>query len=1176
MPAGEPPLLSVVVPIYNVGSYLAPCLDAVLGSTVTDLEVICVDDGSTDGSGEIAEAYAAEDPRVSVIHVTNGGLGRARNIGLDRATGRYLAFVDSDDGVPANAYELMVASLERSGSDLATGRVRRFNETRSHLSGLHKRAIPSGAQRTHISRMPSLVYDTTAWNKVFRRSFWDRHALRFPEGVLYEDIPVTIPAHVRAEAVDALTAVVYEWRERGDGSMSITQRRAELKNLQDRLTALEGVSTVLAEWDQVQVSREHDLKVLTLDMPLYLGVLDVADAEYRQYFAEHIQQYLAHVDDATMSKLDVWDRVAFELLRRGRVYEAVHLVQERNENRSEFSVKRRGLRNYAQLPYLRDRAVGVPDAAYDVSNSLPVEAVVEQLQIHGDSLVVIGYAFVEKVSLDHPWSTMRYLEFRSKESNHRVRRPMVPRRRPDITATFGLKHTGYNWSGFTSRIPLSALQPSDGDAFYDVQVKFVSPSARRGVALACVPSVSVTTGPIHIRRDDTYISAYGAGEQSLRVAVRRDPPQAHSVYFDRETETAEIAIRLPVPDENAELACRSSNAVSDEISVDLVPDVTRPLWATATLPISSFELLAAEEAQRTWRLTIESGRPDSQTSRGLVVAPDFADAEYQRTEDNRELAARVGGGGRLLLLDRRACCSVTGLRWVGGTFEVDLALSRSIAAQEDGPSFALYRFGREELEPSAVRRDGAHVTLQFEMFVPGADSSLAPGTWSLRVHNSAAFDRAMLPIEVDRARVHDGDLTVQNGAVHAQVFACSRHVRIRLRSGRESDAGGRNQELRRVRDYPRARTRPLTDAVLFQAWGGKQYSCSPRAIFEEMRRQGRDERLVWVRRNTSVDVPEGVSSVLLWSKEYYEVLATARRVISNDSMPAFYHKRPGSRYLQTWHGTPLKRIGFDIENINFGNPHYMEEFAVEVTKWDQLISPNAYSSEIFRRAFHYDGEILETGYPRNDVFYAPDVEQQRAAIRQRLGISPETRVFMWAPTWRDDQRDSQGRYSLPLPFDLSVWDTLLEKDDVILFRGHQLLQDTVGGMLNGSRVVRNVTQYPDIQDLYLASDVLITDYSSVMFDFANTRRPMIFYAWDLDIYRDKLRGFYVDFEEEVPGPLITDLDGLRGVLDDLPAATAASAHRYERFVEKYCSLEDGHASARVVEALFRDDSPLRY
>jgi CDP-glycerol glycerophosphotransferase len=333
-----------------------------------------------------------------------------------------------------------------------------------------------------------------------------------------------------------------------------------------------------------------------------------------------------------------------------------------------------------------------------------------------------------------------------------------------------------------------------------------------------------------------------------------------------------------------------------------------------------------------------------------------------------------------------------------------------------------------------------------------------------------------------------------------------------------------------------------------------------------MQRQGRDEPTLWVRRDTSVQVPPGTASVLFGSREYFEALATARHVVANDAMPTFYVKREGSTYLQTWHGTPLKRIGFDIENAQFGNKNYLDEFAVEVTKWDRLISPNPFSTEIFRRAFDYGGPVLETGYPRNDVFYAPDVDERRLRVRASLGLHPDQRVILWAPTWREDQRDSRGRYTLPLPFDLATWDRILRPDDALLFRGHQLIQQTVGGMLRGLRQVRNVTFYPDIQELYLAADLLITDYSSVMFDFANTRRPMIFYAWDLEHYRDHLRGFYFDFEQTVPGPVVTELEALRELLGE-DSAASSDTEAYRRFVDRFCGLEDGSASARVLAAI---------
>ncbi|MGZ4448748.1 MAG: glycosyltransferase family 2 protein [Nocardioides sp.] len=226
------PLVSVVVPVYDVEAYLPACLDSALASTHRHLEVVVVDDGSPDGSGAIADAYAARDPRVRVVHTDNHGLGAARNEGLRHVSGDYVTFLDSDDVVPPEAWTTLVGSLERSGSDLATGSIVRWES-----DGLHE---PPWMRRLHATRRtgigigehPELLGDVFAWNKVFRRSFWEAEALAWPEGLRYEDQPTTTRAFL-AGRLDVLPEVVYHWRIRDDGT-SITQQRSSLRDLADR------------------------------------------------------------------------------------------------------------------------------------------------------------------------------------------------------------------------------------------------------------------------------------------------------------------------------------------------------------------------------------------------------------------------------------------------------------------------------------------------------------------------------------------------------------------------------------------------------------------------------------------------------------------------------------------------------------------------------------------------------------------------------------------------------------------------------------------------------------------------------------------------------------------------------------------------------------------------------
>ena len=194
-----------------------------------------VDDGSTDGSRALAERFACRDRRFRLVTQPNGGLGSARNTGDALAGGEFLAFADSDDVVPPDAYERLLGALDATGSDFATGNVQRLTRQGAAQAQFLARTFARTRLRTHVSRCRPLLADRTAWNKLWRRSFWDAHAFRFPEGVVHEDIPVTLPAHVSARSVDVLSAPVYQWRLREDGAPSITQRRLEHRVLADRL-----------------------------------------------------------------------------------------------------------------------------------------------------------------------------------------------------------------------------------------------------------------------------------------------------------------------------------------------------------------------------------------------------------------------------------------------------------------------------------------------------------------------------------------------------------------------------------------------------------------------------------------------------------------------------------------------------------------------------------------------------------------------------------------------------------------------------------------------------------------------------------------------------------------------------------------------------------------------------
>ncbi|WP_019067354.1 glycosyltransferase family 2 protein [Streptomyces hokutonensis] len=321
------PELSVIIPFYCVERYFGECLESVAGQTLRDLQVIMVDDGSTDGSGHIAEKYARCDPRFQLIRQRNRGLGAARNTGLQEIRGRYIAFADSDDILAPDAYELLVGVLEESGSDISCGGVQRFNRDGFYPSSLHEGIFDEEVKGTHITRQTKLLGDRTVWNKVYRRSFWDDHGLIFPEHQL-EDACVTVPAHVLATSVDIVTGPVYFWRHRDDGPPSITQRLFDLDIIEGRMSQVTTVSEFLATHDAHLkeiydlVALEHDILILVMALP------HVADPAYRQKLMRYTKDFLAGVDPCVMDQLGENERLCYRILQEGSMDEILRFVEE--------------------------------------------------------------------------------------------------------------------------------------------------------------------------------------------------------------------------------------------------------------------------------------------------------------------------------------------------------------------------------------------------------------------------------------------------------------------------------------------------------------------------------------------------------------------------------------------------------------------------------------------------------------------------------------------------------------------------------------------------------------------------------------------------------------------------------------------------------------------------------
>ena len=270
------PLVGVVIPAWGVEEWLDDCIRSLLAQTHTKWEAVIVDDGSVDRTGEIADEWARRDVRISVVHTVNGGLGAARNLGVLQARGDYLAFLDSDDVLPPTAYADLVAALEESGSDFATGSIVRWEDGRLTEPPWMRR-LHRPLRGARIEQRPEVLGDVFAWNKLWRRSFWDAAGLAWPEGVRYEDQPTTTRSFLDG-SFDVLEEVVYRWRIR-EGS--ITQTRASsMEDLRDRWETKRQSLASVHEHGSAEVEEVFVDRVLAGDLWRYFLLVPGATEEW--------------------------------------------------------------------------------------------------------------------------------------------------------------------------------------------------------------------------------------------------------------------------------------------------------------------------------------------------------------------------------------------------------------------------------------------------------------------------------------------------------------------------------------------------------------------------------------------------------------------------------------------------------------------------------------------------------------------------------------------------------------------------------------------------------------------------------------------------------------------------------------------------------------------------------
>lgn len=391
-------------------------------------------------------------------------------------------------------------------------------------------------------------------------------------------------------------------------------------------------------------------------------------------------------------------------------------------------------------------------------------------------------------------------------------------------------------------------------------------------------------------------------------------------------------------------------------------------------------------------------------------------------------------------------------------------------------------------------------------------------------------------------------------------------LRIALRKGTDRMRGAVGHLRRRggvairFAYYQLHKRLPIDEGlVVYAAYWYGGYACNPRAIYEKARELAPEMRGVWVVRKDRVrSLPPGVDYVVAGSRHYFRVMARAKYLVNNVNFPHDTPKRSGSVHVQTQHGTPFKTVGLDLREYPIAAAGMNFDRLVEhCGRWDFLVSPNPHSSEVWKRVYPGNYQVLEIGYPRNDAL-AVATGKQIAAARGGLAIKPEQTTVLYAPTHRD------GQPAFTPMIDIGTWAEMLGPDYTLLVRAHYFYPGPAGlpQPEHGAQVV-DVSDHPSVEELCLAADVLVTDYSAIMFDYAILDRPIVVYAPDWATYR-RTRGVYFDVLAEPPGAVATSPEQLDGLFRTGAFHSPAATEARSRFRSLFCPYDHGDAAERLV------------
>lgn len=1113
--------VSVVVPIYNVEEYLEECLISLERQTLKDIEVLMIDDGSTDHSAFIAKKFEKKHPNFHYFYKENGGLGNARNYAIPYVKGEYLIFLDSDDVVPEYAYEKMYNLAKKTGNDMIIGNVKRFNSVKQWDSALHKKVFDDDYDHTHILQKPELVYDTTSWNKLFKTSFYKENNFQFPEKILYEDIPVTIPAHFKANSIGIITDVCYLWRTRDGVSKSITQNRTEIKNFTDRIKIMDMVNDFYDKnvTDEIALFMK-DYKWLDVDLKLYINQFLDASDEYRRIAIKEITRYVNSARPNAFQTLRNIDQMKYYYIKENKIDRLLELLHYQKTTFQSLSIKK------TQQGYIGDFPMNdIPESMKNMTRELefypPVQAV-RNIFFSNNHLNIDCIFYISRLKNQNDFDVKAYLY----NGNKKILLDIDKHRSKELTSKRGYRF---------SRHPLRIVKYDYSNCAYQIRINLLDKEVIECLDSTCFIEIEYNNDFIH----KTFILG------------KSDSDSLNLIQYHRQ-DCGLISTHL-MNDGNLQIKKDSH-----------IFEIKDMLVSGQMIEFKGLEHLEFrghhnqyESSNSTFDLSL--------LNEGIY---DVYSRENRLSLDGDSLKVIIGDKtlfmennlyGYLQVKVYHTPIIVKDLQYNDKQIILLLEYPKSLEIQSGKIVLSNKTYNYDiRVVSQNIQVIGDTVKARYILDMDSAEikNNLASGTYHLTFQNyySHVYELYM-PMDETIHLLNIGDRKIRYYVENNQLC---------MRVDYEWHSFENTKKKRRILKkyiYPLLRILPIRKkVVIFEGWWGAKYHCNPKYLYEYIQNNHPEYQCVWFLNDQYIPVYGNAKRIRRKSLKYYYYLSVGKYFVNNVNFNDEYEKRKGQIEIQTMHGTPLKTLGLDVPG-ELDDPEDRKKFLRRCDRWNYLVVQSDKASQITASCYAFKKEFLRTGYPRNDILFEKNNERDIKSIKQKLGIPLNKKVIMYAPTWRK-------RNYFEIHMDLDDLKKSLDDEYVLLLRIHPFAYSGFDkSILND--FVYNFSTYESVEELYLISDLVITDYSSVMFDYTILNRPIMFYTYDLKEYRDYLRGFNFDFENEAPGPLLETYDELKDALLHIDQVSKEYDDALQKFRNKFNEYEHGNASKQIFEKVFK-------